>query len=101
MSVGSIDSVRAGTPAVVGRSLSLHWLVITFLLIDVAVLVLCAVIPAWYFAVLGLTASDFSGTSRFDMHIQASTLAVAIFIMAAGQWRIYSPSQILEVAPTI
>ena len=85
----------------VGRSLSLHWLVITFLLIDVAVLVLCAVIPAWYFAVLGLTASDFSGTSRFDTHIQASTVAVAIFIMAAGQWRIYSPSQILEVAPTI
>ena len=101
MSVGSIESVHAGTPAVVGRSVSLHWLVITFLLIDVALLVFCAAMPAWYLAVLGLNASDFSNNNRFDMHIEAAALAVAIFSMAASQWRIYAPSRVLEAAPTI
>jgi polysaccharide biosynthesis protein PslA len=101
MSIGSIESVHAGTRAVVGRSLSLHWLVVTFLLIDIALLVFCAAMPAWYFAALGLSASDFSSNSRFDIPIQAAALAVAIFLMAASQWRIYSPSRILEAAPTI
>ena len=101
MSIGSIESVHAKTPAVVGRSLSLHWLVIVFLLTDVALLVLCAAIPTWYLAALGLNTPDFHSNGRFDTPIQAAAFAVAIFLVAASQWRIYSPSRILDAAPSI
>jgi polysaccharide biosynthesis protein PslA len=101
MSIGSIERVHSGTPAVVARSLSLHWLVVAFLLIDVTLLVLCAAIPTWFLAALGLNAPDFHDNGRFDMPIEAAALAVAIFFGAASQWRIYSPSRILDAAPTI
>jgi len=100
MSIGSIESVHAGTSAVVGRSLSLHWLVIAFLLTDLTLLVLCAAMPTWYLAAPGLNARNFHH-ARFDMPIEAAALAVAIFSVAASQWRIYSLSRILDGAPTI
>jgi polysaccharide biosynthesis protein PslA len=102
MSIETIESVHAGTPsALAGRSLSLHWLVIGFLLIDVTLLVLCGAMPTWYLAALGLNAPDFHANGPFDMPIEAAALAVAIFLAAASQWRIYSPSRILDAAPTI
>jgi polysaccharide biosynthesis protein PslA len=102
MSVESIESIRAGTAsAVAGRSLSLHWVVITFLLTDVVLLVSSGAIPTWYLGTLGLNVRDFSSNGRFDMPIEATALAVVIFFVAASQWRIYSPSRILDATPTI
>jgi Undecaprenyl-phosphate glucose phosphotransferase len=86
---------------VVGRSLSLHWLVVAFLLIDVTLLALCAALPTWYLAALGLNAPNFQTSGRFDMPIEATALAVAIFFGAASQWRIYSPSRILDATLTV
>jgi len=102
MSVESIESVRADTAsAVAGRSLSLHWVVVTFLLVDVILLVSCAALPTWYLAAVGLNAPDFSSNRRFDMPIEAIALAVTIFFIAGSQWRIYSPSRILDATLTI
>jgi polysaccharide biosynthesis protein PslA len=101
MSIGSVESVHAVTPPVVRRSLSLHWLVITFLLIDVVLLVLCAAVPTWYLAALGLSADDFSKNDRFAMQIEAAVLAVAIFLVAARQCHIYALSRILDATPII
>jgi Undecaprenyl-phosphate glucose phosphotransferase len=101
MSIGSIENVHAGTLAVVGRSLSLHWLVIAFLLIDVTALILCGAMPTWYLAALGLNAPDFHNKGAFDMPIEAAVLAAAIFLVAARQGRFYSPPRILDATPTI
>jgi Undecaprenyl-phosphate glucose phosphotransferase len=101
MSIQSIESVRADTPAVGGRSLSLHWLVVTFLAIDLALLVACAAIPTWYSAGFGLNGREFSRTQHSDMPIEAAVLAIAIFCVAARQLHVYSLSRILDATLTI
>jgi Undecaprenyl-phosphate glucose phosphotransferase len=102
MSIESIESVSAATPsAVAGRGLSLHWLVIAFLLIEVSLLVLCGALPTWYLAALGLSADDFSNYDRFQMQIGAAAVAVVIFLVMARQSHIYSLSRILDATPMI
>jgi Undecaprenyl-phosphate glucose phosphotransferase len=101
MSVGSIEGVHAGRPAVVGRSLSLQWVVVTFMLVEVALLVLCAALPTWYFAALGLNAAGPYDDGRFQVQLEAAALAATIYFVAARLWHIYSPSRVLDANPMI
>ncbi len=101
MSVGSIERIHAGRPAVAGRSLSLQWVVVTFMLVEVALLVLSAALPTWYLAALGLSPASGYDDGRFQLQFEAAVLAVALYLVAARLWRIYSLSRVLDAKPSI
>ncbi len=101
MSVGSIEGIRTGRPAVAGRSLSLQWVVVTFMLVEVALLVVSAALPTWYLAALGLHPYNRYDGGGFPLQLDAAVLAVALYLVAARLWRIYSLSRLLDAKPSI
>jgi len=89
--VFAADAIAVGSPA--GRRISLQHAVVTFLLIEVALLFLCGIAPRFYLEAFGASAVT---QEQFEAQLEAAAIGVVVYLICARLYPVYSPSLILD-----